>query len=80
VFLHAPAWLFLDDATAEVSERMERRIYELLGERMPRSAVVSISHRASVAGYHGRQWQLSPSQGAARRSIAGREMRRCGGR
>lgn len=59
VLLHEPAWLFLDDATAEVSERMERRIYELLAEGMPRSAVVSIAHRESVAGYHARQWRLT---------------------
>lgn len=60
VLLHEPTWLFLDDATAEVSERMERRIYELLAERMPRTAVVSIAHRESVIGYHARQWRLSP--------------------
>lgn len=63
VLLHEPAWLFLDDATAEVSERMERRIYELLAERLPRSAVVSITHRATVPDYHGRRWQLAPGAG-----------------
>lgn len=74
VLLHEPTWLFLDDATAEVSERMERRIYELLAERMPRSAVVSIAHRDSVAGYHARRWRLSPG-GAGNPAVATAESR-----
>jgi putative ATP-binding cassette transporter len=60
VLLHEPAWLFMDDATAEISERMERHIYELLAERMPRAAVVSITHREAVAAYHETRWMLSP--------------------
>jgi putative ATP-binding cassette transporter len=60
VLLHEPAWLFMDDATAEISERMERRVYELLAERMPSAAVVSITHREAVASYHKTRWMLSP--------------------
>ena len=50
----------MDDATAEISERMERRVYELLDERMPQSAVISITHREAVAAYHKTHWLLSP--------------------
>ena len=60
VLLHEPGWLFMDDATAEINERMERRVYELLAERMPRTAVISITHREAVAAYHERRWILSP--------------------
>jgi putative ATP-binding cassette transporter len=60
VLLQEPAWLFMDDATAEISERMERRVYELLHERMPNSAVMSITNREAVAAYHTRKWLLSP--------------------
>lgn len=61
VLLQEPAWLFMDDATAEISERMERRVYELLNERMPSSAVMSITNRETVAAYHKSRWLLSPS-------------------
>jgi putative ATP-binding cassette transporter len=61
VLLQEPAWLFMDDATTEISERMERRVYELLNERMPSSAVMSITNREAVAAYHTIRWLLSPA-------------------
>jgi putative ATP-binding cassette transporter len=61
--LHEPHWLFLDDATAALDEEAERRVYELLGERLPNAALVSIAHRPSVARYHTRRWTLVPHPG-----------------
>ncbi len=58
--LHEPRWLFLDDATAALDEQAERRLYTLLEERLPQSAVISIAHRPSVASYHARHWTLVP--------------------
>jgi vitamin B12/bleomycin/antimicrobial peptide transport system ATP-binding/permease protein len=60
--LHEPEWLFLDDATAALDEDAEKRIYEFLEQRLPRSAIVSIAHRASVARYHARRWTLVPHE------------------
>jgi len=34
---------------------MERRFHELIAERLPDSAVVSIAHRPAVAGFHTRR-------------------------
>jgi putative ATP-binding cassette transporter len=61
--LHEPEWLFLDDATAALDEDAEKRIYEFIEQRLPRSAIVSIAHRASVARYHARRWTLVPHPG-----------------
>src|SRR5437773_10839394 len=61
--LHEPKWLFLDDATAALDEDAERQIYALLAERLPRTTVVSIAHRPSVANYHTRRWTLIPHRG-----------------
>jgi len=58
--LHAPRWLFLDDATGALDEQSERRLYTLLKERLPDTAIISIAHRASVAPYHERRWTLVP--------------------
>jgi putative ATP-binding cassette transporter len=53
--LNRPVWLFLDEATASLDAAMERRFHELIAERLPDSAVVSIAHRPAVAGFHTRR-------------------------
>ena len=47
--LYRPDWLFLDEATSALDEAAERRMYELLSERLPAAAVISVAHRQSVA-------------------------------
>ena len=58
--LQEPDWLFLDEATSGLDERTERRVYTLLAERLPRTGVVSIADRPTVASFHDRQWKLAP--------------------
>jgi putative ATP-binding cassette transporter len=58
-FLHAPAWLFLDEATAALDEAMERYIYHELSMRLAGTTIVSIAHRPGVAAYHERHLELS---------------------
>ena len=57
--LNKPDWLFLDEATASLPEDAQDELYRLLKERLPRTTLVSIGHRASLRGYHDRQlgWQ-----------------------
>lgn len=54
-----PDWLFLDEATASLDEPTEARLYGLLEERLPRTAVISIAHRSQVAAYHQRRLVLT---------------------
>jgi putative ATP-binding cassette transporter len=61
--LHAPDWLFLDEATASLDEASERRLYELLNARLPRAAIVSIAHRPTVAPFHARRVAFVPENG-----------------
>jgi vitamin B12/bleomycin/antimicrobial peptide transport system ATP-binding/permease protein len=58
--LHRPDWLFLDEATSAVDEVMERRLYDLLFQRLSETTVISIAHRAQVAQHHTRQWRFVP--------------------
>jgi putative ATP-binding cassette transporter len=58
--LHAPDWLFLDEATASLDEPSERRLYEVLTTRLPRAAIVSIAHRPTVAAFHARRLAFVP--------------------
>jgi vitamin B12/bleomycin/antimicrobial peptide transport system ATP-binding/permease protein len=53
--LARPDWLFLDESTSALDERLEAELYRLLAERLPTTTIVSISHRASLAVYHTRR-------------------------
>lgn len=50
--LQRPDWLFLDEATSAMDEAMERRLYTLLIERLPRTTLVSIGYRPGLAEFH----------------------------
>jgi vitamin B12/bleomycin/antimicrobial peptide transport system ATP-binding/permease protein len=53
--LHAPDYLFLDDATASLDEAAEAALYRLLEARLPHATIVSIGHRATLAAFHERR-------------------------
>jgi putative ATP-binding cassette transporter len=49
-----PDWLFLDEATASLDEKLEHRAYRLLSISLPRTTMVSIGHRATLRTHHNR--------------------------
>ena len=53
--LYCPDFLFLDEATASLDEPSETALYQLLDQRLPRAAIVSIGHRATLAAFHRRR-------------------------
>ena len=57
--LHAPDYLLLDEATASLDEPGEAALYELLHERLPNAAIISIGHRSTLAALHKRRLTLS---------------------
>ena len=68
--LNAPEWLFLDEATASLDAAIEAHLYALPRERLPKTALVSIAHRPTVAAYHDRRWRLEPGAGAMRLAVS----------
>jgi putative ATP-binding cassette transporter len=58
--LQKPQWLFLDEATGALDEASEAALYRLLIERLPGTAIISIGHRASLAQFHHRFFELKP--------------------
>jgi vitamin B12/bleomycin/antimicrobial peptide transport system ATP-binding/permease protein len=58
--LHAPGFLFLDEATASLDEASEARLYRLIAERLPDTTVVSIGHRSTLQAFHQRSAELAP--------------------
>lgn len=58
--LQAPDYLFLDEATASLDEPSEAKLYGLLHERLKATTIVSIGHRSTLTGLHGRHVSFEP--------------------
>ena len=63
-----PDFLFLDEATASLDPESEEKLYLLLRERLPGTALLSIAHRPAVARFHDRglrvaEGRLAPAPG-----------------
>jgi putative ATP-binding cassette transporter len=56
--LHAPKYLFLDEATASLDEPSEAALYKLLTEKLPDTTIVSIGHRSTLNAFHERKIAL----------------------
>jgi putative ATP-binding cassette transporter len=59
VLLHAPQYLFLDEATASLDEASEAALYRLLEEKLPATTIVSIGHRSTLEAFHQRNVVLA---------------------
>jgi len=57
--LHAPQYLFLDEATASLDEPSEAALYGLLREKLPATTIVSIGHRSTLEAFHQRNVVLA---------------------
>jgi putative ATP-binding cassette transporter len=56
--LHAPQYLFLDEATASLDEPSEAALYRLIEEKLPATTIVSIGHRSTLEAFHQRNVTL----------------------
>jgi len=52
IFLQRPTWVFMDEATSALDEPAESKLYEALIRELPKTAVISVGHRASLAAFH----------------------------
>ena len=59
--LYRPDWLFLDEATSALDAEAERRMYELLAQRLPNATLISVAHKPEVAASHRRKVVIDPS-------------------
>ena len=57
--LHAPQYLFLDEATASLDEASEAALYRLVEEKLPATTIVSIGHRSTLEPFHQRNVVLA---------------------
>ncbi len=61
--LHAPQYLFLDEATASLDEPSESALYRLMIEKLPGTIIVSIGHRSTLTAFHNRNIELKQVDG-----------------
>lgn len=54
-----PQWLFLDEATSALDEVSEARLYRLLMDRLPDTAIISIAHKSSLMQFHDHRLDFS---------------------
>jgi putative ATP-binding cassette transporter len=55
-----PEWLFLDEATSALDEATEARLYRLVRERLPGTALFSVGHRGTLRPFHAREFVVRP--------------------
>jgi len=58
ILLRRPHWLFLDEASSALDEPSEQALYQLLRERLPHTAIVSVGHRSTLRAFHRNQLEL----------------------
>jgi putative ATP-binding cassette transporter len=58
ILLSKPRAVFLDESTSAMDEGLELMLYELIRSELPRTILVSVSHRATVEQFHGRHLEL----------------------
>jgi len=60
--LTKPDWLFLDEATSALDEDSEEKMYQLLIERLPQAAIISIAHRSRLRKFHDLRLSIDPER------------------
>jgi putative ATP-binding cassette transporter len=60
----APNWLFLDEATSALDEASEGALYRAIAAKLPKTTIVSIGHRSTLAAFHKRRVTLAPRANA----------------
>ncbi len=55
-----PDWLFLDESTSALDEKLEGEMYAALAEHLPKTTVISIGHRSTLAAFHRRRLDMMP--------------------
>jgi putative ATP-binding cassette transporter len=66
LLVHAPRWIFMDEATAALDEANQDAMMHLAIEKVPGAAFISIGHRPGLAAFHTRTLQLVRAEGGAR--------------
>ena len=56
-----PDWLMLDEATSALDEAGEADLYKVMVDGLPRTGIVSVGHRSTLAAFHTRFVDMKPA-------------------
>lgn len=65
-----PDFLFLDEATSALDETAEAHLYGLISTQLPKTTIISIAHRQTVAAFHTHHIDLAQSYGVQTPAMA----------
>jgi putative ATP-binding cassette transporter len=60
--LARPDWLFLDEATASLDEKLEGEVYGAIDKELPETRIVSIGHRSTLREMHDAIIAMEPNE------------------
>jgi vitamin B12/bleomycin/antimicrobial peptide transport system ATP-binding/permease protein len=60
--LKRPDWLFMDESTSALDEKLEAELYAVLAARLPKTAIVSIGHRSTLGAFHSRRLDMTEGE------------------
>jgi len=61
--LTRPDFLFLDESTSALDEKLEAELYGMLASRLPKTTIVSIGHRSALGAFHMRRIDMTAAEG-----------------
>jgi putative ATP-binding cassette transporter len=66
LFLHKPDIVVMDEATSALDPESQTMLMEKLGERLPKTAIISVGHRPELEAFHERKVNLVRREGGAK--------------
>lgn len=63
VLLHEPDWIVFDEATSDLDEATEAKVYEVLAQQMPNAALLVVAERPGALERLPHRWTLRKSAG-----------------
>jgi putative ATP-binding cassette transporter len=66
LFLHAPDIVVMDEATSALDTESQGKLLDLLHQRLPHTAIISVGHRRELEAFHERKIKLVRREGGAR--------------
>jgi putative ATP-binding cassette transporter len=66
LFLHKPDIVVMDEATSALDSESQEMLMRKLGERLPKTAIISVGHRPELEAFHERKVNLVRREGGAK--------------
>jgi putative ATP-binding cassette transporter len=66
LFLHEPDIVVMDEATSALDPESQAMLMNSLGERLPKTAIISVGHRPELEAFHERKVNLVRRKGGAK--------------